>query len=278
MLYKLPQEEKDKFHEQMLKLIRERNHVYISGKISENSRTVDYVVYCPKHDLTLETSFHNYKRSRTGCPHCGRDVTSSRLKGRVFSKETLEKMKISANTRPERGGKPRRWRETYSYYVWNAAAREAWNNECAVTGKKNVIPGDRALCVHHLMGAHSNANLVLVVENGIVLCQEIHAAFHGAYGYRDNTIAQFKEFLMKLLKKEIVVPISSQGEPGGSQGSETRVYDPERIMKLHERLSEIEAILEAVPSPGERVAPSLSSPKAKREKSSTSFIPRFFMI
>lgn len=99
------------------------------------------------------------------------------------------------------------------------------------------------------MSAHANASLVLVVENGIVLSKGIHTAFHDAYTYKNNTVAQFKEFIMKLLNKEIVVPISSQGGPGGSQGSETRVYDPERIMKLHERLSEIEAILETALSP-----------------------------
>lgn len=147
MVYKLPQEVKDKFHAEMLNLIKERNHVYISGKISQSARSADYVVYCPMHDTTMQTSFFNYKRSVTGCPHCGRDNVSSKLKGRVFSKETLAKMKISANTRPDRGGKPRHWRETYHYYVWNAAAREAWNNECAVTGEKSVTPGDRALCL-----------------------------------------------------------------------------------------------------------------------------------
>ena len=35
------------------------------------------------------------------------------------------------------------------------------------------------------------------------------------------------------------MPISSQGELGNSQGSETRAYDPERVMKLHERLERL---------------------------------------
>jgi hypothetical protein len=35
------------------------------------------------------------------------------------------------------------------------------------------------------------------------------------------------------------MPTSIQGELENSQGSETRAYDPERVMKLHERLGEI---------------------------------------
>ena len=35
------------------------------------------------------------------------------------------------------------------------------------------------------------------------------------------------------------MPISSQAKPGGLEGSETRAYDPERVMKLHERLEKL---------------------------------------
>jgi hypothetical protein len=51
------------------------------------------------------------------------------------------------------------------------------------------------------------------------------------------------DFIQQIVNNKIVVPISSQPELGSSVGSETRVYDPERIMKLHERLSEIKNIL-----------------------------------
>jgi len=54
---------------------------------------------------------------------------------------------------------------------------------------------------------------------------------------------QYKKFILLLLKGEIVMPISSQADSKESEGSETRVYDPERIMKLHERLTEIENII-----------------------------------
>ena len=35
------------------------------------------------------------------------------------------------------------------------------------------------------------------------------------------------------------MPISNQATSEKVEGSETRVYDPERVMKLHERLEEV---------------------------------------
>jgi hypothetical protein len=94
------------------------------------------------------------------------------------------------------------------------------------------------------MGVSFRDDLTLDKDNGILIHEDLHLAFHNIYGYRKNTLAQFRDFIQKLSKKEIYVPISSQGELESSQGSETRVYDPDRIMKLHERLSEIQAILD----------------------------------
>lgn len=227
-------------------LVQSRNHQLISGKMNKNQREICYVVYCPIHDHTMETSYFNYKRSRTGCLLCGRDIVSSKLTGRKFDEESIQKMSISAKSRPDRGGKPRRWRETHSYRVWNVLVRNEWNNECAITGIRNVIPGKNVLVVHHLVSASECENLVLTVENGILIHKNIHQIFHSIYGYRKNNVAQFLDFILKLTKNEIVESISSQGELEGSQGSETRVYDSERIMKLHERLSEIALILETI--------------------------------
>lgn len=60
------------------------------------------------------------------------------------------------------------------------------------------------------------------------------------YGYRNNTIFQFLDFLKFLMKDSIKsMPISSQVFQEWKEGSETRVYDPVRVMKLHERLGKI---------------------------------------
>ena len=88
-------------------------------------------------------------------------------------------------------------------------------------------------------GAHENPDLVYVPENGIPLLEEIHQDFHGKYKYIGNTLEDFQQYLMGLLNEQNTrqsMPISSQANPEGLEGSETRVYDPVRVMKLHERL------------------------------------------
>lgn len=66
--------------------------------------------------------------------------------------------------------------------------------------------------------------------------------FHDNYGYRNNNIKQFQEFILRLLKKDLTLksmPISSQAHLEGGEGSETRVYQEDILMKLHERLERI---------------------------------------
>jgi len=40
-------------------------------------------------------------------------------------------------------------------------------------------------------------------------------------------------------QESISMPISSQANPEGLEGSETRAYDPDRVMELHECLGRI---------------------------------------
>jgi hypothetical protein len=246
MPFKNSEENINSWHQKMIELLSSRKHQLVSGKITSNQREKCYTVYCPQHDLSMVTSFYNYERSKNGCLLCGRDSVREQLSGREYSDETLEKMKVSARMRPDRGGKPRRWRETHSYRVWNASVREEWNNQCAITATKNLVKGDGLLVAHHLIGASKTASLALTVENGILIHKDLHTIFHSLYGYKDNTVEQFMNFIKRINKNEIVVPISSQAEPGGSEGSETRVYDPERIMELHERLSETQKHLQDI--------------------------------
>jgi hypothetical protein len=55
---------------------------------------------------------------------------------------------------------------------------------------------------------------------------------------------QFIDFLDDLLKnKTVSMPISSQASWEQEEGSETRVYDPKRIMELQERVKKASIIL-----------------------------------
>jgi hypothetical protein len=167
MSFKNSEQNINKWNQEMIDLVKLRNHKLISGKMTTHQRDEGYTIYCPVHDLSIITSFFNYKRSRTGCLFCGREIVSAKLTGPKFSLESLEKMKISARSRPDRGGKSRRWRETYDYRSWNTLVRKEWNNQCAITGIQNYTKGDGLLVVHHLVGVSHNESLALTVENGI---------------------------------------------------------------------------------------------------------------
>jgi hypothetical protein len=66
--------------------------------------------------------------------------------------------------------------------------------------------------------------------------------------FGSNTIEQFQTFLRFLLEEQEnqSTLISSQANSGGLEGSETRAYDPERVMKLHERLEELKTYLNSI--------------------------------
>lgn len=242
MVFKKSQAAIDADTENTIDLIESRGHVYVEGSCDNQKSTL--VVWCPKHDFEHTTTFSNYKRSKTGLPCCGKEQVSQKLKDRVFSDETLVKMTEAASKRPYRGGKPRRWRKTSDYAKWRKSVFKNYNNECAITGVKLENSEGKALVAHHLYGAKDYPNLTYVEGNGIVLEESIHMLFHNTYGYTNNTLEQFKKFLSSSLLKETLektsMPISSQAKPEGLEGPETRAYDPDRVMKLQERLESLD--------------------------------------
>jgi hypothetical protein len=231
-----------------LKLVQ-NGHIFISG--TYENRQSKLIICCPHHgNQIFETTFYNYNRSRTGTPCCGKAQTSEKLKNRQFSEATLEKMKTSALTRPKRNGKPRTWRKNYQYRQWRKAVFQNAKFRCEITGKKAKKPGD--LVAHHLYCAKQHPNLIYIPENGIVLCKEIHNAFHRHYTYGSNTLEQFQDFLML---------ISSQANLKELDGSETRVYNLKltnikraKIMNLHERLGRLSEALASLSFSNEKVA------------------------
>ena len=95
------------------------------------------IVFCPKHDIIAETTYTNYKRSRTGLACCGRQQVSEKLKDRVFNQHTIQKMREAGFNRPDStrgGGEARYWRKKNSYIQWRKDVFRPWNNECPITG------------------------------------------------------------------------------------------------------------------------------------------------
>lgn len=78
----------------------------------------------------------------------------------------------------------------YNQFVKDVMARD--NYTCQITG---VISNGHNLVVHHIDGYNWCKEKRTNVDNGIVLCKQIHKLFHKLYGQGDNTEEQFNEFL-----------------------------------------------------------------------------------
>lgn len=232
MIYKKSQENIEKDTEEVIEITKQRNHLFLEGLYENRDSVLTY--FCLTCDKVISTTFYNYKRSKIGCKTCANAQVSAKLKGRVFTFETLERMREANSKRPNRGGKPRDWRETYEYRSWRKKVYEDWGNKCAITGEP--MTEKLTHVVHHLLSAKSNEPLIYCPLNGILIKKELHERFHQQFTFYNNTIEQFQEFITSLITN---MPISSQALSEGKEGSETKAYDPDRIMKLHERLGVI---------------------------------------
>ena len=86
----------------------------------------------------------------------------------------------------------------YAQFVKNVMARD--NYTCQITGIKS---NGKNLVVHHINGYNWDKEHRVDVNNGIVLCVEIHKLFHKLYGQGNNTEEQFNDFLEKIENNEI---------------------------------------------------------------------------
>ena len=212
----------------ILNLIKERNHEFVSGNYE--NKLSECKVYCPIHNILHTTNFDNYRRSKTGLPCCGKDSKSKLLTGRVYSSETIEKMRLGAMNKPRKARTNREWRLTQEFRDWRIDVRREWDYVCAITGKK----GD--LDCHHLYNGSLYENHRFDSNNGILIDTYYHKIFHDNYGYFDNTLEMFLEFIGKLINNQVQLE--------SWKGLETRTYDPERVMKSHERLAQLQYKLE----------------------------------
>lgn len=207
MPYKQKPEVQSQQTKTTMERIHERGHIYVEGTYENQESRL--VVFCPKHGTENGTTFNNYRRSRTGCACCGRERVSAALTNRQFSQQTKDLMSESAFKRPDRGGRPHRWREESKYRVWRRKVLKRNDFKCALSGNTTNLE------CHHLYGTNKYGNLIYIPENGIVLEHKYHVKFHELYSYRDNTLEQFESFVRHLAKhRDPAMLISSQAVDG----------------------------------------------------------------
>jgi hypothetical protein len=144
---------------------------------------------------------------------------------------------------------------------WRVSVLKEQGNTCAITGEQsdNVV-------VHHLYGKTCFSSLRYDPSNAIVLNACVHNAIHYLIGTRDTPTLYHLILLLHYMDVDLVLrekiinppatspkskkkaanldtPISSQAPKEFGEGSETRVYDPERVMKLQERMAKLNPIL-----------------------------------
>lgn len=237
---------------EMENLVHSRNHILLEGTYVNN--TSRFLVYCPIHCRTHNTSLFNYKKSKGGMICCSKPLIHPRMsptkssnclnplseKQKQTQDQTIEKaqrnnhrildgvyqnrfssLKVLCEKhnvvqetnyynynrclaglaccknvkREARGGQVRDWRRTREGVYWRNRVLQVWDYKCAITGKTiNETP----LVCHHLFNASRGLKFAYSVENGIVLSEDLHEKFHIQYGYTNNNMEQFLDYLLEL--------------------------------------------------------------------------------
>lgn len=130
------------------------------------------------------------------CGHKWQSTGHNLLKGKGCSECAINRRKGEKNCRynPNITDKERETGRNYSdYKEWRTKCFERDNYTCQVTGEK----GGR-LEVHHLYSYDNNKELRLDINNGVTISKNIHKQFHSIYGYGNNTLEQWEEFINNL--------------------------------------------------------------------------------
>lgn len=185
-------------------------------------------------------------------------MVREKLTGRVFSETSRQKMSESMKEYWLTQPRAKDLRDRIEYDQWRSKVQKEGMFKCSVTG---IRP--KQLHAHHLFSISEFPSIRYNPQNGVLLDAKVHDAFHRVWGYKQPvTIDLFIRFLKDLIQDEqfrkhvfslteprssttpkFQLEISSQTSKQLDLGSETRVYDPQRIMKLHERMVELRLIL-----------------------------------
>ena len=88
-------------------------------------------------------------------------------------------------------------RDYPEYKQWRKEVYERDNYTCQCCGDNK----GGNLEAHHLNGYNWDKDNRTNIDNGITLCKECHKEFHKIYGKKNNTLEQFKEFILNKNKK-----------------------------------------------------------------------------
>lgn len=162
---------------------------------------VKCTIHSTESEEIIETTYHNYLRSRTGLACCGRMRVSVQLTNRRFSFETRQRMSIAATRNQALRPRAVDNRDSLKYDVWRKRSQELGNSICQICQFR-----PKRLVVHHLFSMNSFPSIMYNSLNSVTLDAFIHTLFHKIYGYRQSvTIDCFIHFLETLLRNPILL-------------------------------------------------------------------------
>jgi len=160
---------------------------------------IELICECGKYFFVIPSRIkHRAKYCSQKCYHKYTKHNNSQGKNWKLSEETKIKQSLS-----QVGDKNHNWkggvgpRARMRYLRKSVIERDNCMCVCCGTkGKKNYRNKNyRGLVAHHIEAYNSNVELRQEINNLITLCKKCHKDFHKKYGYGNNTLDQFNEWL-----------------------------------------------------------------------------------
>lgn len=169
--------------EQVLTMFASKGYTLLESNY-ENSRTLMKYT-CPNHPDKDTRITYDSLRGGHECFFCATD----KLRGE-------NSPHYNHNVSDEDRARDRRY--DAEHHRWRVQVFIRDNYTCAAcnTFNRNNINA------HHMDSHHWCIERRHDITNGVTLCKECHKQFHTEYGYRNNTEAQFNEWIAKILLNE----------------------------------------------------------------------------
>lgn len=137
---------------------------------------------CDECNKILNMPYESYYRyNRNGkiyCISCARKIFNTGKNSPLWNSNKTEEERINKRKYPE-----------YNNFIKKVLIRD--NYTCQCCGKYS----EHDLIAHHLDGYDWCIERRTDETNGITLCEKCHKNFHSLYGYGNNTVEQFKEWI-----------------------------------------------------------------------------------
>lgn len=138
--------------------------------------------YCGEYFERLESQFNgkNYKFCSVECKNKGESLFYSGINSHSYNHNKSLEDRLKE-------------RKYIEYYEWREEVYKRDNHTCQCC--KDNKGGN--LVAHHILNYSEYEELRTNIDNGITLCKTCHKNFHDIYGYKNNTLEQLNDFLLK---------------------------------------------------------------------------------